>query len=172
MQAEAGAGEEGAEGDDGEGGWEMEDLEIPADVVAEAAQAATSSGPFTAPTAGQPASQKWLDRRTQLAAEHAAAGSFQSAMSLLHRQLAVSNFEPLRPYFMDLYTASHAVYGGVPGTPALLTHIERNHNGDAATQPPTSPTLLYTLPALEEQLKAAYKLVTEGKFTEALKVGA
>jgi hypothetical protein len=37
-------------------------------------------------------------------------------------------------------------------------------------QPPSTPTLLYSLAGLEEQLKAAYKLVTEGKFSESLKV--
>jgi hypothetical protein len=46
----------------------------------------------------------------------------------------------------------------------------RTHNADASSQPPTQPALLYSLPHLEEQLKVAYKLVTEGKFTEALKV--
>ncbi len=63
--------------------------------------------------------------RAQLAAEHAAAGSFQSAMSLLHRQLGVANFEPLRPYFLDLQLASHATVAGVAGTPAVVTHLER-----------------------------------------------
>lgn len=149
----------------------MEDLEIPADVVAEAAALSAATGPFTVPTAGTSASQKWLDRRTQLAAEHAAAGAFQSAMSLLHRQLGVTNFGPLRPYFLDLYAGSHAVYGGVPGTPSVLTHIDRSHSPDVSMQPPQSPSLLYTLSALEDQLKAAYKLVTEGKFQDALKVG-
>ncbi len=46
----------------------------------------------------------------------------------------------------------------------------RNYNADAPTQPPSQPQLLYTLAQLEEQLKAAYKLVTEGKFSDALKV--
>jgi coatomer protein complex subunit alpha (xenin) len=63
--------------------------------------------------------------RTQLAVEHAAAGSFSSAMSLLHRQLGVANFEPLRPYFLDLYTASHAWVPGIPGAPSTLTHLDR-----------------------------------------------
>ncbi len=63
--------------------------------------------------------------RTQFAADHAAAGSFQSAMSLLHRQLGAADFEPLRPYFLDLHVASHGVLPGVAGTPALLAHIDR-----------------------------------------------
>lgn len=52
----------------------------------------------------------------------------------------------------------------------MLCGIDRSWSRDAPTQPPSSPALLYTLNHLEEQLKAAYKLVTEGKFGEALKV--
>jgi coatomer protein complex subunit alpha (xenin) len=63
--------------------------------------------------AGVPASQKWLERRTQLAAEHAAAGQFSSAMSLLFRQLGVVAFEPLKPHMLELYNASHAVLPGL-----------------------------------------------------------
>lgn len=67
----------------------MEDLELPADLGLEAAGAgpgsAAEGGPFVAPTPGVPAAQKWLERRTQLAAEFAAAGQFDGAMSLLFR---------------------------------------------------------------------------------------
>eukprot|EP00955_Chlamydomonas_euryale_P029502 311167-Chlamydomonas_euryale.AAC.1 len=47
-----------------------------------------------------------MEKRGHLASEAAAAGSFQDAMSLLHRQLGVASFEPLRPYFVDLGTMS------------------------------------------------------------------
>ncbi|GLI66143.1 hypothetical protein VaNZ11_009877 [Volvox africanus] len=174
MGAENGEAEDVLEGVGGEGGsegWEMEDLDLPADVVAEAAAAAAGGAavPFTAPAPGVPASQRWLDRRTQLAAEHAAAGSWATAMSLLHRQLGASNFEPLKPYFMDLYTASFASLPGLHGAPSMLAHIDRTWTSDASTQSPTSPTLLYSLTALEDSLKSAYKLVTEGKFSDALR---
>lgn len=174
-----GAGEEGAaedalEGIGGEGGsegWDMEDLDIPADVVAEAqaAAAATGSAPFVAPAPGVPAAQRWVERRTQLAAEHAAAGSWATAMSLLHRQLGVSNFEPLKPYFMELYTAAFASVPGLQGLPPVLAHLDRTWSAEASTQPPSAPTLLYSLGSLEDSLKAAYKLVTEGKFSDALR---
>ncbi|KAJ9518428.1 hypothetical protein QJQ45_018452 [Haematococcus lacustris] len=166
----ADAEEEGEAGE--EGGWDMEDLELPADVVAEAAAAAASSasGPFVAPAPGPSACQKWLEKRTQMAAEHAAAGSFSSAMSLLHRQLGVASFEPLRTYMLDLYTAAQAVLPCVAGAPCLVSHLDRSHNHEAASQAPSKPSLLYSLAQLEEQLKVAYKLVTEGKFSEALKV--
>lgn len=48
--------------------------------------------------------------------------------------------------------------------------VRRSYNGEASIQPPSSPSLLYTLASLEEQLKVAYKLVTDGKFSDALKV--
>ncbi|EFJ41149.1 hypothetical protein VOLCADRAFT_77684 [Volvox carteri f. nagariensis] len=172
--AENGEAEDALEGIGGEGGsegWEMEDLDLPADVVAEAAAAAAggAAAPFSAPAPGAPASQRWLDRRTQLAAEHAAAGSWATAMSLLHRQLGAGNFEPLKPYFMELYIASFASLPGLHGMPSMLAHLDRTWNSDASSQPPTTPTLLYSLSALEESLKAAYKLVTEGKFSDALR---
>lgn len=52
----------------------------------------------------------------------------------------------------------------------MLYGIDRQWNRDAPTQPPSSPVLLYTMGHAEEQLKAGYKLVTEGKFQDALKV--
>ncbi len=57
---------EGEAGDKEDGGWDMEDIDLPMDVIAEAATAGTASGPFVVPPPGQPASQKWLDRRTQV----------------------------------------------------------------------------------------------------------
>lgn len=56
------------------------------------------------------------------------------------------------------------------GLPSMVCGLDRSWSRDAATQPPTSPALLYSLSHLEEQLKAAYKLVTEGKFSDALKL--
>jgi coatomer protein complex subunit alpha (xenin) len=52
----------------------------------------------------------------------------------------------------------------------MVAGIDRNWSRDAPTQPPTSPVLLYNMAHAEDQLKAGYKLVTEGKFHDALKV--
>lgn len=126
-----GDGEEGEAGEGGEeGGWDMEDLELSPEVLAEAAAAAGAgaagaAGPFVAPAPGLSASQRWLEKRSQLAVEHVAAGSFQSAMSLLFRQLGATAFEPLRTYFLDVYAASHATLPGLQGVPAVLTHLDR-----------------------------------------------
>lgn len=165
----AGAEDDGEPGEGGSEGWEMEDLELPPEVLNAAPESAGAAQVFSAPTVGTPATQKWLEKRSQLAAEHAAAGSFQSAMSLLKRQLGVACFDPLKPYFLDLFVASHATLPGLQGVPSVLTHLDRTWNAEASSSPPTAPTLLYSLSDLEEQVKQAYKLVTDGKFTEALK---
>ena len=45
-------------------------------------------------------------RNSPLAADHVAAGSFESAMQLLNRQVGAVNFEPLKPRFLEIYQAS------------------------------------------------------------------
>lgn len=167
---------DGAGGDE-DGGWDMEDLELPADLGLSAAAAAAGSaggapgtgGPFVAPSQGVPPSQRWLERRSQLAAEAAAAGDFGAALSLLHRQLGLAAAEPLRAHMLELHAASHAALPGLPGTQPLLPGLDAGWSRDAPPSAP-SPTLLFGLPQLEEQLKAAYRLVTEGKFADALRV--
>ena len=78
---------EGGEG--GEGGWDMEDLDIPADVAAEAAAAAAggtaeAAGEFAPPAPGVSAVARW-QTKCSLAAEQVAAGAFDTAMRLLTR---------------------------------------------------------------------------------------
>jgi coatomer protein complex subunit alpha (xenin) len=66
-----GGGGDGGDGDAGSEGWEMEDLDLPPDVPAASSAAAASAGPsapFVVPPPGQPAAQRWLEKRTQLAA--------------------------------------------------------------------------------------------------------
>lgn len=50
-----------------------------------------------------------------------------------------------------------------------MVGLDRGWSRDAPSQPPANPALLYTIAGLEEQLKGAYKLVTEGKFGEGHK---
>ncbi len=64
-----------------------QDLEIPAEVVAEAAAAAAggeASAQFVAPTPGVSAVNRW-QTKCSLAAEQVAAGAFDTAMRLLTR---------------------------------------------------------------------------------------
>jgi coatomer protein complex subunit alpha (xenin) len=153
--------------DDAEEGWEMEDLELPADLPAPSALPEDAA--FVAPSQGVPAAQKWL-QQCKLAAEHVAAGSFETAMRMLNRQLGIDNFEPMKPYFLDLSTASKAFLPTMPALDSLEVGLDKSWQQDAPAQPPTSPVLIYNLDMLSERLKGVYKSVTEGKFSEALRL--
>lgn len=125
---------------------------------------------FVGTTPGVPGSAKWT-QRSSLAGEHAAAGAFDTALRLLNRQLGIVNFAPLKPLFVDMATASHATLPPLTGA-ALQTWapLGRGWSPDTPAGPPAAPALFLSLTQLEEQLKGAYKLVTEGKFTDALRV--
>jgi coatomer protein complex subunit alpha (xenin) len=156
-------------GGDEEGGWEMEDLELPADVGATANVSTITSGLFVTPSVGVPVSQVWT-QKSSLAGEHVAAGAFDTAMRLLNRQLGIKNFAPLKSLFLDVYLASHAYIPSFLSIPAVPLALEKGWNESTAPNVRNPPALIYTLPLLEEKLKLGYKVTTEGKFTEALKI--
>ena len=163
--------EAGSDADDGsDAGWDMEDLELPP--AAEGADDGMDdavSEVFVAPTAGVPAARKWT-QKSSIPGEHAAAGDFDSAMKLLHRQLGVCDFAPLRQHFVDAAFATHARLGAVAGGPSLSAPLGRGWSADDAPGSVAPPALTASLPLLEERLKLAYKTTTEGKFSEALKL--
>lgn len=69
-----------------------QDLELPAEPATPVGGAGfgDTATPFVAPPPGVPPSGRWL-QKCGLAAEHAAAGDFASAMRLLQRCTAFSN---------------------------------------------------------------------------------
>ncbi|XP_076892088.1 coatomer subunit alpha-1-like [Bidens hawaiensis] len=151
-----------------EGGWDLEDLELPVDVETPRATTARSSV-FVAPTPGMPVSQIWV-QKSSLAGEHAAAGNFDTAMRLLNRQLGIKNFKPLKSFFLDLHTGSHTHLPTFPSSPIISLAIERGWSESASPNVRNPPALVFSFSQLEDKLKAGYKATTAGKFTEALRV--
>ncbi len=167
---------------DGEGGWEMDDLDLPEDVAGGAMAGGTFGGAdeegeagayshlFRIPTSGVPASQKWA-QKCDLVAEHAAAGSFDTAMRMLNRQLGVVDFAPLKQHFLDLAAAAHASFPTYGGFARLSVPIEADWEQEkTGSTGGSTPLGLYKVESLEQQLKVAYKLVTGGKFTDAIDI--
>lgn len=146
----------------------MEDLEIPAD--AHVPEVAHETAYFVTPTAGIPKCQSWI-QNSSLAGEHAAAGSFDSAMRLLNRQLGIQNFAPLKNIFLELHLASQSLLPTLVSVPELPLFLERGWTDNSPINVKGSPAILTKLSTLEEKLKVAYKTTTEGKFTEALRYG-
>ncbi|KAG2705779.1 hypothetical protein I3760_05G071700 [Carya illinoinensis] len=158
-----------AEENEEEGGWDLEDLELPPEADTPKASANARSSVFVAPTPGMPVSQIWT-QRSSLAAEHAAAGNFDTAMRLLSRQLGIKNFAPLRPMFLDLHTGSHTYLRAFSSALVISLAVERGWNESASPNVRGPPALVFNFSQLEEKLKAGYKATTAGKFTEALRL--
>ncbi|KAF8025391.1 hypothetical protein BT93_F2284 [Corymbia citriodora subsp. variegata] len=160
-------GEVGEENE--EGGWDLEDLELPPEAETPRASVNARSLVFVAPTPGMPVSQIWT-QRSSLAAEHVAAGNFDTAMRLLSRQLGIRNFTPLRSMFLDLHTGSHTYLCAFPSALVVSLAVERGWNESASPNVRGPPALVFNFSQLEEKLKAGYRATTAGKFTEALRL--
>lgn len=102
-------------------GWDMGD-----DVEPEAESdfvnvEATDAG------AGSSEADLWT-RNSPIAADHAAAGSFESAMQLLNRQVGAVNFKPLQWRFEEIYQASRTFLPANPGLSPLVNYVRRTVN--------------------------------------------
>ncbi|KAK7259912.1 hypothetical protein RIF29_25527 [Crotalaria pallida] len=151
-----------------EGGWELEDLDLPPEADTPKASINARSSVFVAPTPGMPVSQIWI-QRSSLAADHAAAGNFDTAMRLLNRQLGIRNFAPLRSMFIDLHNGSHSYLRAFSSAPVISFAVERGWTESSSANVRGPPALPFKLSQLEEKLKAGYKSTTAGKFSDALR---
>ncbi|KAF5182466.1 Coatomer subunit alpha [Thalictrum thalictroides] len=157
------------EGIDEEGGWDLEDLELPPEVATPKASINGHSAGFITPTVGMPVSQIWI-RDSSLPAEHAAAGNFDTALRLLTRQLGIKNFTPLKPMFLDLYVGSQSYLRAFDSAPVISIEIEKGFSETYGGSVPHAPALVFNFSRLDEKLKTAYRATTDGKFAEALRL--
>ncbi len=149
-----------------EGGWDMDDdLDIPDDLspTDEDAPVATK-GVFAAPTQGTSINDIWV-RNSTLAVDHVAAGSFDSAMQMLNRQVGAVNFAPLKPLFMTIYSSAHSYISGFPAVGPLSFNIHRTQEGDPRK---FLPALAIDLHKLIDRLQEAYGATTAGRFADAV----
>jgi len=102
-------------------GWDMgEDVEVEPDsdfVNVEAVDAG----------AGSSEADLWT-RNSPIAADHAAAGSFDSAMQLLNRQVGAVNFKPLQWRFEEIYQASRTFLPANADLAPLVNYMRRTTN--------------------------------------------
>ncbi|KAK2573204.1 Coatomer subunit alpha [Acropora cervicornis] len=170
--AEEGGFDDGADGDilggDEEGGgWDVgdEDLVLPADLDVGLASGTGDEGYFVPPVKGTSQSQVWCNN-SQLAVDHVSAGSFESAMRLLHDQVGVVVFNPYKPLFMLAFGRGRTALPATPGGPPLLGHPHRNWRDAGAKG--GLPAVGLKLNTLVQRLQSAYQLTTGGKFQEAV----
>ncbi len=132
--------------------------------------------------------EQWT-RNSPLAADHAAAGAFETAMQasleilrldalyvcsseyfllqLLNRQVAAVNFAPLKPHFLAAYQSAHVHVSANPSLPAIRYNVRRNPETSELRE--VLPMAVYTLDDVTStDLPEAYRLFGRGKFAEAL----
>jgi len=113
----------GGLGDDDEeedaAGWDMGE-----DIVPEADEGFVNVDSTEAGGAGSSEADLWA-RNSPLAVDHAAGGSFETAMQLLNRQVGAVNFAPLKARVLEVYQASKTYLPGSAGLPPLVNYVRR-----------------------------------------------
>ena len=136
------------------GGWEIEEEE------AEIGDA----GVLAIPAQGVPDAEIWV-HNSPLAADHVAAGSFETALQLLARQVGLANPEPLKPKFLQIYQASRTFLSAESDLRPLEVYVRRSQV-DRSRSLPRLPWNFEHIKGV--QLREAFKLVTANKLEEAV----
>jgi len=167
------AGDKGGGG--GNGGWEDDELDLSDEetpVVAKGGgKAAASSGEgfYTAPQGGTSPTVTWCAESTH-AADHMAAGSAESALQLLNRQIAAVNVLPMRANALSLFLGSSGYLPGLPLAPANRSYLMRDTataaSGKSSSVAKLMPCLTLKATPLLELLKNAYRAFTSAQFAE------
>jgi len=173
--AGVGGGEDFDLGDDDDMGWgdDLDGLgdiggdEVKPDQVDDMAAFNEISGDigFQMPPAGRPPAGCWAANSSH-AADHMAAGGASSAMQLLHRQIAASDFSNLKGSMLGCYLGSTVSLPGVPGSGSMIVPLMRN---DATGHPGNDslPRTSSTIRSLVADVRMGYKYFQTGKFNEA-----
>ncbi|KAL8818555.1 MAG: hypothetical protein Q9223_002837 [Gallowayella weberi] len=151
----------GAEDEEDAAGWDMgEDINVEADndfVNVETSEAG----------AGSSEAEMWA-RNSPIAADHAAAGSFETAMQLLNRQVGAVNFAPLKPRFLEIYQASKTFMPATAGLPPLINYVRRTiDETDSRKVLPIIPRDLESIATLD--LQEGYSAMKSNKLDEGIK---
>lgn len=122
-------------------------------------------GDFVMPTAGRPPAACWAASSSH-AADHAAAGAFPSALQLLNRQIAASDFALLKEGMINCFAGSVMSVPGIPGCGSLSIPLLRNDKGGhpGAESLPRIPLKVRDLIA---GIRNGYRFFQGGKFNDS-----
>ncbi|KAF5310809.1 hypothetical protein D9619_008047 [Psilocybe cf. subviscida] len=115
-------------------------------------------------TPGPSETELWV-RNSPLAADHVAAGSFETAMQLLNRQFGVVNFPALKPLFISAYRSSHTYLSPYASLPPLKLHVRRNAGETGPSK--VLPVAFRSLQSLRSELTEGFRFVSGNKLAEA-----
>lgn len=108
-------------------------------------------------------------RNSPLAADHVAAGSFDSAMQLLNRQVGAVNFAPLKGRFLEIYKASKTFLPATVGLPPLVNYVRRTvDETDSRKVLPVIPRDLETIANID--LQEGYAAMRANKLDDGVRI--
>lgn len=164
----------------GDGAWDLEGEED-AFVDAEGDDAALADEELTPGASRGMSETEFWTRNSPFAADHVAAGSFETAMQvcwdpsnlavtlnvlqLLNRQVGVVNFKQLKGRFLALYRALHTYLTPNPSMPPLHLYLRRNIAQSAPGQ--ILPASYQTLAIAQAELQEVYTLFNKADLTGA-----
>lgn len=118
--------------------------------------------------AGSTEADLWA-RNSPLAADHVAAGSFETAMQLLNRQVGAVNFAPLKPRFLEVYKASKTFLPATTGLPPLVNYVRRTvDETDSRKVLPIIPKDLETIANVD--LQEGYAAMRANKLEDGVRI--
>ncbi|OJJ60729.1 hypothetical protein ASPSYDRAFT_87305 [Aspergillus sydowii CBS 593.65] len=156
------AGEALEDEDEDAAGWDMGDeINVEEDVDFVNVDSAEAG-------AGSTEADLWA-RNSPLAADHVAAGSFDTAMQLLNRQVGAVHFAPLKPRFLDIFKASKTYLSATPGLPPLVNYVRRTvDETDSRKVLPAIPKDLETIASVD--LQEGYAAMRANKLEDGVKI--
>ncbi|KAJ1562811.1 hypothetical protein HK405_007397, partial [Cladochytrium tenue] len=142
-------------------GWDLDDeLDLPEEEgEIEVATNGVALDQFVAPLSGKAIGEIW-SQNSQLAADHIAAGYFETAMQLLNRQIGAVNFTPLKPLFLSIFQASRTYLACNPSVPPVVVPLNRSSEGSGSKK--LLPHQAISLQAVIAQLQEAYGATASG----------
>ncbi|KAI9791488.1 MAG: hypothetical protein M1816_003832 [Peltula sp. TS41687] len=151
------------EEDEDAAGWDMGE-----DITVEAENDFVNVESKEAGGAASSEAELWA-RNSPLAADHVAAGSFESAMQLLNRQVGAVNFEPLKPRFLEIYQATRTYLPATIGLDPLVNYIRRTvDETDTRKVLPIIPRNLESIGSVD--LQAGYTMMRQNNLVEGVKI--
>ncbi|KAL4775234.1 coatomer WD associated region-domain-containing protein [Aspergillus nidulans var. acristatus] len=156
------AGEALEDEDEDAAGWDMGDeINVEEDVDFVNVDSAEAG-------AGSIEADLWA-RNSPLAADHVAAGSFDTAMQLLNRQVGAVHFAPLKPRFLEIFKASKTYLSATPGLPPIVNYVRRTvDETDSRKVLPAIPRDLETIASVD--LQEGYAAMRANKLEDGVKI--
>lgn len=143
-------------------GWDMgDDVNVEEDVEFVDVESAETG-------AGSSEADLWA-RNSPLAADHVAAGSFDTAMQLLNRQVGAVQFAPLKSRFLEVFKASKTYLPATVGLPPLVNYVRRTtEETDSRKVLPIIPRDLETV--ANADLQEGYAAMRANKLEDGVRI--